>query len=211
MAVEIRELPERRTSAQIAHRKRWAFAEVISSALALQRRESRACPKVCGKPTNRVEKRRDLRLVANQTGKRQCVVAMRDRNGRALPFVSKPEAESVPAIQQHVKPEATVYADDSSAWDMLRAGYLTKRINHSVCYSDGEACTNLTESYFSRLRRAEIGTHHHIAGPYVGQYADEMAWCEDHRRERQRAAISPAGQRHPGTIRLSVRWGTVRA
>lgn len=156
---------------------------MIRSALALQRRESRACPKVCGKPANRVEKRRDLRLVANQTGKRECVVVMRDRNGRALPFVSKSEAESVPAIQSHVKPEATDYADDSSAWDLLHASYPTKRINHSVCYSESEACTNLTESYFSRLRRAEIGTHHHIAGPYLGQCADEMAWREDHRRE----------------------------
>lgn len=57
-----------------------------------------------------------------------------------------------------------------------------KRINHEECYSDGEACTNNAESFFSRLRRAEMGIHHHIAGPYLGDYSHEMAWREDTRR-----------------------------
>jgi hypothetical protein len=29
---------------------------------------------------------------------------------------------------------------------------------------------------------AEIGTHHHICGPYLTAYSDEMAWREDNRR-----------------------------
>jgi hypothetical protein len=64
----------------------------------------------------------------------------------------------------------------------LHSRYLTKRINHQENYSDGEACTNQAESFFSRLRRAEIGTHHHVAGPYLNAYAAEMAWREDNRR-----------------------------
>ena len=64
----------------------------------------------------------------------------------------------------------------------LHARYLTKRINHSLAYSDGEACTNQAESFFSRIRRAEIGIHHQIAGPYLNSYANEMAWREDNRR-----------------------------
>jgi transposase-like protein len=134
------------------------------------------------KPANHIERRRDLRLAMNQTGKRECVVVMRERNGRTLPYVSKSEHAAVPTITQHVAEGSTVYADDASSWDVLHARYSTKRINHSLCYSDGEACTNWAESYFSRLRRAEIGTHHHIAGPYLGSYADEMAWREDNRR-----------------------------
>ena len=134
------------------------------------------------KPANHVERRRDLRLAMNQTGKRECVVVMRERNGRTLPYVSKSEHAAVPTINQHVAEGSTVYADDASSWDVLHARYATKRINHSLCYSDGDACTNWAESYFSRLRRAEIGTHHHIAGPYLASYADEMAWREDNRR-----------------------------
>ena len=42
--------------------------------------------------------------------------------------------------------------------------------------------TNQAESFFSRLRRAEIGQHHRI-GVHLHQYAGEMAWREDNRRK----------------------------
>lgn len=44
------------------------------------------------------------------------------------------------------------------------------------------ACTNQAESFFSRVRRGEIGHHHHISGPYLIRYAQEGAWREDNRR-----------------------------
>ncbi len=44
------------------------------------------------------------------------------------------------------------------------------------------ACTNWAEEYFSRVRRAEIGIHHHIAGAYLFLYAQESSWREDNRR-----------------------------
>jgi hypothetical protein len=57
-----------------------------------------------------------------------------------------------------------------------------RRINHQEAYSLDGACTNWAEEYFSRLRRAEIGHHHHIAGNYLLRYAQEAAWREDNRR-----------------------------
>jgi hypothetical protein len=47
------------------------------------------------------------------------------------------------------------YADEAPGWDALHARLNTKRINHSVAFSDDGACTNQAESYFARLRRAE--------------------------------------------------------
>jgi hypothetical protein len=41
---------------------------------------------------------------------------------------------------------------------------------------DKGVCTHQAESFFSRLRRAEIGTHHHIAGPCLNVYASKMSW-----------------------------------
>jgi transposase-like protein len=96
--------------------------------------------------------------------------------------VTRAEDEALPTIKDRVAIGSTIYADEASHWDELHARYLTKRINHSQSYSDGDACTNQAESFFSRLRRAEIGTHHHIAGPYLPYYAEEMAWREDNRR-----------------------------
>ena len=61
-----------------------------------------------------------------------------------------------------------------------------KRINHEEAYSLDGACTNWAEEFFSRLRRAEIGHHHHIAGAYLLRYAQEASWREDNRRDLQR-------------------------
>ena len=61
------------------------------------------------------------------------------------------------------------------------------RINHQEAYSLGgefDINTNQAESFFSRMRRAEIGHHHHLAGPYLIRFAQEAAWREDHRRDR---------------------------
>ncbi len=57
-----------------------------------------------------------------------------------------------------------------------------KVINHSVAYRLDGSCTNSAESFFSRMRRAEQGHHHHISGVYLGCCAKESAWREDKRR-----------------------------
>lgn len=152
------------------------------------------------RPANFKEKRVDRRLAVNQTGKRRVVVIMRARQGRTLPFVFKAEAEAIATIQARVANGSTLYADEAAAWDALHAKFLTKRVNHSVAYSHDGACTNQAESFFSRLRRAEVGTHHHIAGPYLGAYSAEMAWREDHRRVsngEQYLLVTKAALTHP--------------
>jgi len=156
------------------------------------------------KPANYKESRLDRRILRNQNGKRECVVVMRERNGRARSFVSS-EHNAVPLVRNTVAEGSTVYADEASSWDVLGQDYTTKRINHSECYSDGQACTNSAESYFSRLRRAEIGTHHSVAGPYLSAYAEEMAWRENQRRNSngsQYIALVSAVSHHP----ISRKW-----
>jgi len=134
------------------------------------------------KPENQKTDRKDLRLKLNQSGKRQCVVIMRERNGKSLPFIVRHEGDAVPYVRDHVGTLATIHADEGTGWDALHAGWDTKRVNHSVSFYDEGACTNQAESYFSRLRRMEVGTHHHIAGPYLNAYAGEASWREDNRR-----------------------------
>lgn len=134
------------------------------------------------KPANHKENRRDRRLAVNQNGKRQVVIAIRERNGKTMTFVTKTEAAAVALIPARLAPGTIVHTDEASHWDALHAKFLTKRINHSEAYSTDESCTNNAESFFSRVRRAEIGIHHHIAGPYLHAYAAEMDWREDHRR-----------------------------
>lgn len=166
------------------------------------------------RPANYKENRRDRRLAKNQSGKRRVVVIMRERGGRTLPFVFKSEGASLATIGKRVNADASVHADEALHWDELHTFYLTKRINHSEAYSDGEACTNQAESFFSRLRRAEIGTHHHIAGPYLNAYSSEMAWREDHRRisnGEQYLMIASASLRHPVSKQWKGYWQRARS
>ncbi len=152
------------------------------------------------KPENEIAERKDRRLAEEQTGKRQSVVVARERGGRTLPIVVAKEGDAIPFIRSRVLPGTVVHADEARGWDRLHAYYEMKRINHSVAYSLDGACTNQAESFFSRLRRAELGQHHHISGKYLVSYAGEMAWKEDNRRQpngAQHDALTGAALAHP--------------
>jgi ribosomal protein L37AE/L43A len=153
------------------------------------------------KPENRKADRRDRRLAEEQTGKRQVVVVAREVLGRTLPFIVPRESAAVPMIRQRVASGTIVHADEASGWDILHASYDMRRVNHSVEYvAEDGANVNQAESFFSRLRRAEYGIHHRISGQYLYQYANEMAWREDHRREPNGLhwrRVTGAALRHP--------------
>ena len=141
------------------------------------------------KPANHRENRRDLRRLRNQTGKRQCVVVVRERDGHTLPAAFKSEVDAMAFIRNRVAEGTEIMADDATSWNALHARYTVKRINHQLAYSMDGACTNGAEPFFSRMRRAEQGHHHHIAGTYLARYAQESAWREDHRRDANGAQV----------------------
>jgi transposase-like protein len=134
------------------------------------------------KPANMREHRRDRRLHSNQNGKRKAVVIVRERNGNSVPAVFRTEGEALNFIRSRVAPGTILQADDAPSWNALHARFEMKRINHEEAYSMDGACTNWAEEFFSRMRRAEIGHHHHIAGAYLLRYAQEASWREDNRR-----------------------------
>ena len=133
------------------------------------------------KPANLRERRRDRRFAENQSGKRKAVVVIRERGGNSLPAVFRSEGQALSFIQARIAKGTTVHADESGAWNDLHGRFEMKRINHEEAYSLDGACTNLAEEFFSRMRRAEIGHHHHIAGAYLLLYAQEASWREDNR------------------------------
>jgi transposase-like protein len=135
------------------------------------------------RPTNKAEDRVDRRLAENQTGTRRVVVALRERGGRTFTHVTTTEAEGVKIAFQTAQAKTIFYADEASHWDALHARWTTRRINHTVAYSDlNGTSTNQVESYFSRLRRMVDGQHHHVSARYLHAYAAQAAWMEDHRR-----------------------------
>jgi transposase-like protein len=161
------------------------------------------------KPANLKENRRDRRLARNQNGKRQVVVVARELDGRTIASAFKSEAGSLSFIRDKVAKGTVLNADEASSWNDLQAKYEMRRINHEEAYSLDGACTNMAESFFSRLRRAEVGHNHHIAGVYLARYAQESAWREDHRRVsngEQVNAIATLALRRPPSVDFGGYW-----
>ena len=139
------------------------------------------------KPENVKINRVDRRLTANRTGKRCVIVGLRERGegGRSIVNIFNQEGEALAWIRERCHRGAMLFADEAPAWDDIHASHQADRVNHSERYALGEANkinTNQMESLFSRMRQFEVGTHHHIAGPYLLRYANDTAWRENHRR-----------------------------
>jgi hypothetical protein len=142
------------------------------------------------KPANHKENRRDRRLAENRTGKRRVVVVVRERDGRTLPAVFRSEGAALGWIGSRVAPSTRLMADEAGSWNDLHSRFDVSRIDHSQMYSaEAGVYTNGAEEFFSRMRRAEIGHHHHVAGAYLIRYAQESAWREDHRRMANGAQV----------------------
>ena len=108
---------------------------------------------------------------------------IRERGGKTLPGVFESEVAALNFIRPASR-ATELYADEAGSWNELHARFTMHRINHQEAYSlPGEVYTNNAELFFSRMRRAEIGHHHHVAGPYLIRFAQEAAWREDHRKE----------------------------
>lgn len=97
-------------------------------------------------------------------------------------------AEQVRAsILKMVASGSTIMTDESSAYSWLEsAGYQHEVVNHQHEFSTPDGINeNQAESYFSRLRRFVLGVSLRIEPKYMLDYATEMAWREDMRRETE--------------------------
>ena len=126
------------------------------------------------KPANQKEYRRDRRLQRNQNGKPKVVVMIRERGGSSIPAVFHSESQASAFIRAPIAMGTVVHADEAGSWDNLHERFEVKRVTHQEANSLDGACTNWAEEYFSRLRRAEVGIHHHIAGAYILHYAQKV-------------------------------------
>lgn len=169
------------------------------------------------KPTNYKKSRKDRRKLANQSGRRQAVTVMRERNGRTRAFVLTEKEASKRALDI-IEPGSILYADESKAYDGLEALFVLHRINHDgndvknygeAAYSKGDVNTNQAESWHSRMKRSQMGVHHRMAGDYLQGYADEMTWREDERRQsngEQFLTLVSAGLHHPPSRQWKGYW-----
>lgn len=166
------------------------------------------------KPENVKINRVDRRLKQNQNGKRRVVVGARERgdHGRMIVGVFDGEDQARAWLAERIDIMAKVYADDAPAWEDLNATHDLAQVCHAERYAKGEGNvinTNQMESFFSRLRRFEVGTHHHVSGRYLLRYANDGAWRETNNRVdhlNQAHRILQAGLTAPQSRSFSGYW-----
>jgi transposase-like protein len=161
------------------------------------------------KPANLHSRRVDRRFLENQSGKRKAVVVVRERGGNTVPAVFRSEKQALKWLRSRIVDGTIVNADESANWNELHSRFEMKRINHEEAYSLNGACTNWAEEFFSRMRRAEIGHHHHIAGAYLLRYAQEASWREDNRRAsngEQVARVASLAMKQKPSVDFSGYW-----
>lgn len=107
---------------------------------------------------------------------KQAVAAISNRTTRevraqALAHVNRTTLRAF--IFKHVTLDAKIYTDEHVVYGGLPNH---EAVNHSVSqYVDGQAHTNGLESFWSLLKRAYHGTHHHFSPKHIQRYVDEMA------------------------------------
>jgi transposase-like protein len=108
----------------------------------------------------------------------RCALTLAQRNGPmiAIPVEGETSAAVLCAIKKHIAPGARLFTDDSAAYRFLRLWFELKQVNHSVTYSDGQACTNNAESFHARAKRAKAQHHRFSSGRDFDLYLAELAF-----------------------------------
>lgn len=139
---------------------------------------------------------RPTRANIDRLKNRRIVFTIRQHSGQKgfgarhtfVTILSAESAEQVRAsILKMVAPGSTIMTDENSAYSWLEsAGYRHEVVNHQHEFSTPDGVNeNQAECYFSRLRRFVLGVSLRIGPKYMKDYAVEMAWREDLRRETE--------------------------
>ena len=99
----------------------------------------------------------------------------RDSNQVAAKVVTSTDAPTLQGfVKKHADPKATVYTDDSTAYESLPFDH--DSVKHSLSeYVKGDVHTNGIESLWSLLKRAHKGTFHKLSPKHLDRYIQEFA------------------------------------
>lgn len=122
---------------------------------------------------------RRKRFAVKETKNRCVIVVARQRGGRTVPMVVDKESDAIEHLKLIIEPGTVVHADCARGWNGLQELYSMMRVSHAWAFSENGACTNSSESFFSRMRKLHSGTHHKITKGHMYAYASEAAWRTD--------------------------------
>lgn len=142
---------------------------------------------VGGKP--RRENRHDDDGGPKHTGrgtKKTAVLGVVERGGRVVAQPAKNASGRTieKFISSVVDRAGTILLTDQWAgYGRIKESMLWASVNHTVQYVDGQVHTNTIEGFWSLLKRAWYGQHHHYSVHYMPLYVSEACFKYNHRKD----------------------------
>ena len=110
---------------------------------------------------------------------KEAVVGVKDRgtNKVAVRHLQRTDGPHVAGfVAENVKLGATVYTDESAAYNALDAWFDHEAVNHSVNeFVRGMAHTNGMESFWAMFKRGIAGTYHKLSAKHLHRYIVEFS------------------------------------
>ena len=104
-----------------------------------------------------------------------------ERGGRVVARVAKPSDLSAKGIAKFMKrfldPAGTILiTDEYAGYKKIGETMLHSVIKHAKSYAEGETHTNTIEGFWSLIKRAWYGLHHHYSRKYMPLYVAEACF-----------------------------------
>jgi transposase-like protein len=115
------------------------------------------------------------------------VVGLMERGGRVIAQPASPRELSAKGLKKFVAKFVDTAAtllitDEFGGYNKIHEMMLHATVNHSVEYANGMVHTNSIEGFWSLVKRAWYGSHHHYSKKYVGLYISEACYKYNHRK-----------------------------
>lgn len=139
---------------------------------------------VGGKPRKRNKRDDGTSNPRGRGTKKTAVIGAVERGGKVSAKVaSKTDGQTlVRFLKNTVEPAGTILmTDEYKSYKTARKYFNHAVINHSVSYADGDTHTNTIEGFWSLIKRAWYGSHHHYSKKWISLFVAESVWKYNHR------------------------------
>ena len=141
---------------------------------------------VGGKPRKKNRREDDKPNPRGRGTRKAAVIGAVERGGRVVAKIADDLSGKgvLKFLKETVDPKGTLLiTDEFTAYNTANPLFRRSIINHVVQYVDGDTHTNTIEGFWSLLKRAWYGSHHHYSRNWMPLYVAEACWKYNQRRK----------------------------
>jgi transposase-like protein len=121
--------------------------------------------------------------------KKAAVIGVMERGGRVVARAAKKGELSNKGLAKFIAKTvdtaaSILFTDEYSGYQTIGKMMRHRAINHSKAYVDGIVHTNSIEGFWSLVKRAWYGSHHHYSRKYMDLYIAEACYKHNKRRSK---------------------------